>query len=95
MASGATLNVGPSVPVLSDAGQTLTDNGALTFATGDTMTSKRQLRGVTQIVVNGTLTANGDHLHHWRQRRRLASQVNSGGATHRYQQYLRRQPADV
>ena len=40
-------------------GQTITDNGALTFATGDSMNFYTYY-GASQIVVNGTMTATGD-----------------------------------
>lgn len=56
--SGATLNVGVNVPVLIQAGQTLTVNGTMT-ATGDTISLSSNYAGGTQILVNGTLTATG------------------------------------
>ena len=59
IASGATLNVAPSISVLLTDGQTITDNGALTFATGDSM-NFYSYYGASQIVVNGTMTATGD-----------------------------------
>ena len=40
-------------------GQTITDSGTLTFATGDTM-NFYSYYGASQIVVNGTMTATGD-----------------------------------
>ena len=55
MASGATLNVGANVNALIQS-QPLTDSGALTFATGDTVLQ----HGNTQIVVNGILNAAGN-----------------------------------
>ena len=59
IASGATLNVAPSISVLLTDGQTITDSGTLTFATGDTM-NFYSYYGASQIVVNGTMTATGD-----------------------------------
>ena len=59
IASGATLNVAPSISVLLTDGQTITDNGTLTFATGDSM-NFYSYYGASQIVVNGTMTATGD-----------------------------------
>jgi uncharacterized protein YlbG (UPF0298 family) len=59
IASGATLNVAANVPVLLTDGQTITDNGTLTFASGDTMDLDTYY-GASQIVVNGTMTATGD-----------------------------------
>ncbi len=53
VASGATLDVAANIKVLTES--TLTDNGALNFATGDTVSLYD-----TQIVVNGTMTAAGD-----------------------------------
>ena len=52
----ATLKVGPGVAVQIGAGQTLTDNGTLSFATGDTVTFSANY---AQIVVDGTLIASG------------------------------------
>jgi hypothetical protein len=59
VASGGTLTVGPSVQVLIGAGQTLTDNGTLTFGTGDAVSFG--LAGTTQVVVGngGVLSASG------------------------------------
>ena len=57
VAAGATLNVGPTVPVLLQGGQILTVNGAMTLASGDTLTLSTNYPGNTQVVVNGTLTA--------------------------------------
>ena len=56
VAAGATLNVGASVPVLVQTGQTLTVNGAMTLATGDTLSLSSNFDGGTQVVVNGMLT---------------------------------------
>jgi hypothetical protein len=58
VASGATVAVGPNVPVTIDAGQTITDNGALTFAAGDTVSMGAGCCTQT-IAVDGTLTAAG------------------------------------
>ena len=58
MESGATVAVGPNVPVTIDAGQTITDNGSLTFAGGDTVSMGSCCYSQT-IAVGGTLTAVG------------------------------------
>ena len=58
-AAGATLTSGAGASVLLTDGQTITDNGTLTFATGDTM-GFDSYYGASQIVVNGTMTATGD-----------------------------------
>ena len=61
IASGATLAFGPTVPVLIQADQALTDNGTLSFSAGDMVTLA--LGGgsgnTTAIVVNGTFAATG------------------------------------
>jgi len=59
VATGATLNVGANVPVLVQTSQTLTVNGAMTLASGDTLSLSSNYAGGTQVVVNGTLTATG------------------------------------
>jgi uncharacterized protein YlbG (UPF0298 family) len=59
IASGATLSVGTNVSVLLTDGQTITDNGTLSFANGDVM-DFNTYNGASQIVVNGTMTATGD-----------------------------------
>jgi RHS repeat-associated protein len=59
IASAATMNVMPGVPVTLAGNQTLTDNGSLTFATGDTFTLTASGYGPTQLLVSGTLTASG------------------------------------
>ncbi len=51
--SGASLKVGAAASVLLADGQTITDNGTLSFATGDTMDFNTYY-GASQIVVNGT-----------------------------------------
>ncbi len=58
VASGATLAVGANVPVTIQPGQTLTDNGVLSFAAGDTVTMGSCCAG-QEIAVGGTLTADG------------------------------------
>ena len=58
VASGATLSVGPNVSVLLQGGQVLTDNGAMSFSTGDTMTLTGYY-STAQIIVDGTMTATG------------------------------------
>jgi Ca2+-binding RTX toxin-like protein len=59
VAAGATLNVGGSVPVLVQPGQTLSDNGTLSFAAGDAVTLANNCCSAAQIVDGGTLTASG------------------------------------
>ena len=54
IALGATLAVGPNVPITMAYAQTLTDNGTLSFASGDTFSFQNQ---AAQIVVGGTLSA--------------------------------------
>jgi hypothetical protein len=54
VASGATLAVGPNVPLSIAASQTITDNGTLSFGAGDNVT----VDGAVQIMAGGTLTAN-------------------------------------
>ena len=58
VASGATLAVGPNVPLYITPGQTFADNGSVSFAAGDTV----QLQGncctaAGVITIGGTLTA--------------------------------------
>ncbi len=60
VAAGATLSVGPNVPVLVQPGVTLTDSGTMTMASGDTLTLSSNYPGGTQVVVNGTLSLSGD-----------------------------------
>ena len=56
--SGATLNVSANLPLYLYANQTLTINGALNLASGDTFTlDASPYASQTKIVVNGTLTA--------------------------------------
>jgi hypothetical protein len=57
--TGATLSVGPAATLLLTDGQTITDNGTLTFASGDVMDFNTYY-GASQIVINGTMTATGD-----------------------------------
>ena len=60
VASGATLAVGPNVPVVVSGGQTLSVAGTLSFATGDTFTlSDPCCYSPSQISVSGSLIANG------------------------------------
>ena len=58
VASGATIAVGPGVPVIIDpAAQILTDNGTLTFAAGDTVTLNGNCCGAAADRRSGMLTA--------------------------------------
>ncbi len=59
IASGGTMAVGTNVPVAVNAGETLTDDGTLTFASGDTVTMGSGFDAPSQIAVGGTLTAKG------------------------------------
>ncbi len=95
---GATLAVGANVPVLIGpapygATQTLTDNGTLTFAAGDTVTLNASAGySTTQIVVgNGGLLT--PQRHHLQRHAGGTTQivVNSGGETPGQQQHLRSQ----
>ena len=58
---GASLNVGAGASVQIPSNETLTDNGTLSFANGDTVTmgGGNSLATAAQIVVAGTLTASG------------------------------------
>ncbi len=61
--AGATVAVGPNVAVVLSAGSTLTDNGTMTFASGDTVAIQGGTGGCcsaapSPIVVAGTLNAN-------------------------------------
>ena len=56
VALGATVDVGPNVPVTLAGYQTFTDYGTLSFTSGDTVTLGG---GGAQIVVGGTLSADG------------------------------------
>ena len=59
VASGATLDVGPNVPVIIQPSQTFSDNGKVSFAPGDTVTlNGARCYSTQQIAVAGTLTAN-------------------------------------
>ena len=57
--SGGTMTVAAGVTVAIPGQQTLTDNGMLSFATGDTVDLSTNYAGTAQIVVGGTLTASG------------------------------------
>ena len=60
MAAGATLAVGANVHVFFQPNQPFTDDGALTFATGDTVTFNNGADyGTTSLAVNGSLSATG------------------------------------
>jgi hypothetical protein len=56
---GATLSVGANVPVQIGGGQAITDNGSLSFASGDAVYFATAQYATTQIVVNGTMSATG------------------------------------
>ncbi len=57
--SGGDLVVGAGVPVQIPEGETLTDDGTLSFASGDTLTLGSACCSAAEIVVAGTLTAAG------------------------------------
>ena len=61
VAAGATLSVGPGVPVLIPDGVTLADNGIVNFAAGDTVTFSANIygQGGGRIAVAGALNAVG------------------------------------
>src|SRR4029077_1966757 len=79
VASGATLNVAANVPVLLSLAQTLTVSGAMTLATGDTLSLNSNFNGGTQVVVNGTLTAVGTTFNQPGQGYFTSLTVNGGG----------------
>ena len=54
---GAALKVGSSASVTIGPGQTVMDNGTLSFATGDSVSLPTAELATTQIVVNGSLSA--------------------------------------
>jgi len=56
---GATLSVGANVPVLIGGGQAITDNGTVSFGSGDTVGLTAGYYVTTQIAVNGVLNATG------------------------------------
>jgi hypothetical protein len=58
VASGATAAVGPNVALSIPPSETLTDNGTVTFASGDSVTLQSNCCGSGAITVGGTLTAN-------------------------------------
>ena len=57
---GAALNVGAFASVTIVGGQTITDNGTLSFATGDSVTFGYIYEATTAIDVNGVMNASGD-----------------------------------
>ena len=61
--SGATLTVATNLSIQIGGGQTLTDDGTVTFASGDAVsfptTGNSSGGGTTQVVVNGVLNASG------------------------------------
>ena len=59
VASGSTLAVGPNVSVQVSEGVTLTDNGTLSFAIGDTLTMGSSCCSAAEIIVAGIMTAAG------------------------------------
>ncbi len=59
VSSGGTMNVGPVVNVQIPANQTLTDNGSVSFGTGDAVSFTSVYGSTTVINVTGSLTANG------------------------------------
>jgi YDG domain/Bacterial Ig-like domain (group 3)/MBG domain (YGX type) len=59
VASGATLNVGAGVSVQIAGGQSITDNGTLSFATGDSVNFGYVSEHTTAIYVNGVMNASG------------------------------------
>ena len=57
--TGASLSVGSGASVQISPGQTLTDDGTLSFASGDTLTLDANCCSAAEIVVAGTMTAAG------------------------------------
>ena len=82
VASGATLAVGTSVPVQFPPGQTLTDNGTLSFANGDTVTLNSNCCSSAALIVAGTMTASGTTFNGG-----SITVANSGGHHHRGRQH--------
>jgi hypothetical protein len=60
---GATLSVGANVPVLIGGGQAITDNGTLSFGSGDSVGLTVGYYATTQIDVNGVLKATGTNFY--------------------------------
>ena len=84
VASGATLAVGPNVPVFIDGGQTLTDDGMVSFDSGDTVTFNVNSSCCTSyssqsIQVNGDLTADDTTFNDSNANGSSVIDVNSGG----------------
>ena len=84
VASGATLAVGPNVPVFIDGGQTLTDDGMVSFDSGDTVTFNVNSSCCTSyssqsIQVNGDLTADDTNFKDTNGDGSSSLVVNSGG----------------
>ena len=74
--------MGPNVPVYIDAGQTLTDNGTVSFASGDTVTLDRHL--LLQLAVhhvNGDLTADDTTINDDRRQRLVGHRPSTPAAT--------------
>ncbi len=59
ISAGASLSVGSGASVQIPEGETLTDDGTLSFASGDTLTLGSACCSAAEIVVAGTLTAAG------------------------------------
>ena len=88
--SGGNLVVGSNVPVQIPAGETLTDDGTLSFASGDTLTLDGNCCSSAEIVVAGTLTAAGTTFTGTGRRRHHRGQLRRHHHAHR--QHLQRAP---
>ena len=88
--SGGDLIVGANVPVQIPEGETLTDDGTLSFASGDTVTMGAGCCSAAEIAVAGTLTAARDHLHRHRLQRHRRGQLRRHD--HAHWQHLQRAP---
>ncbi len=79
IASGATLNIAASLPVLIQPNVTITDNGALNFASGDIVTLPSLYGSSTPIIVGGTMNAVGTTFNNSGGYNNGTITVNSGG----------------
>ena len=80
VSSGASLNVGAGATVEIGGGQTLTDNGMVSFASGDTVTLNVNCCYSSQAIqVNGDLTADDTTINDNTTNGSSVISINSGG----------------